>query len=50
LKTAEIAGLKLNFRSDGLISLMHQNPRPDFSANAAAGLVCRPLQVEKLIL
>jgi nucleoside-diphosphate-sugar epimerase len=50
LKTAEIAGLKLNFRSDGLISLMHQNPRPDFSANTAAGLVCRPFQIEKLQL
>jgi nucleoside-diphosphate-sugar epimerase len=50
LKAAEMAGLKLNFRSDGLISLMHQNPRPDFSANAAAGLACRPFQIERLQL
>jgi len=26
------------------VSLMHQNPAPDFSANAQAGLVCRPFQ------
>ena len=44
LKSAELCGLKLNFRSDSLISLMHQNPTPDFSANAEAGLVCRPFQ------
>ena len=44
LKMAEVGGLKLNFRSDSLVSLMHQNPAPDFSANAQAGLVCRPFQ------
>lgn len=42
LKTAEMSGLKLNFRSDSLISLMHQNPAPDFSAIAQLGLLCRP--------
>jgi nucleoside-diphosphate-sugar epimerase len=50
LKSAETCGLRLNFRSDSLVSLMHQNPAPDFSPNAAAGLVCRPLAVEKLSL
>lgn len=50
LKTTETLGLRLNFRSDSLVSLMHQNPAPDFSANAAAGLVCRPFQVEQLRL
>ncbi len=50
LKTAEICGLKLNFRSDSLISLINQNPAPDFSANAAAGLACRLFQAEKLAL
>jgi nucleoside-diphosphate-sugar epimerase len=50
LKTAEICRLKLNFRSDSLVSLMNQNPRPDFSVNAAAGLVCRRFQLEKLQL
>jgi nucleoside-diphosphate-sugar epimerase len=48
LKAAEICGLKLNFRSDSLVSLMHQNPKPDFSANAEVGLVCRPFEIDKL--
>lgn len=48
LKTAELCGVKLNFRSDSLVSLMYQNPRPDFSANAEVGLACRPFQIEKL--
>jgi nucleoside-diphosphate-sugar epimerase len=47
LKTAETLGVRLNFRSDSLVSLMYQNPAPDFSPNAAAGLVCRPLEVDK---
>jgi nucleoside-diphosphate-sugar epimerase len=47
LKTAEICGLRLNFRSDSLVSLMNQNPSPDFSANAKAALVCRPFRFEK---
>jgi hypothetical protein len=50
LKSAELCGLKLNFRSDSLVSLMNQNPSPDFFANAAVGLVCRPFQIEKLKL
>jgi len=48
LKTAEVCGLRLNFRSDNLVSLMYQNPSPDFSPNAAAGLICRPFEVQKL--
>jgi len=50
LKTAELCGLRLNFRSDSLVSLMHQNPAPDFSANAGVGLVCRPLEISKLTI
>jgi nucleoside-diphosphate-sugar epimerase len=50
LKTAEVCGLRLNFRSDSLASLMHQNPKPDFSPNAAAGLICRPFEIQKLRL
>jgi nucleoside-diphosphate-sugar epimerase len=42
LKSAEKLGFKLNFRSDSLVSLVYQNPAPDFSANARVGLVCRP--------
>jgi nucleoside-diphosphate-sugar epimerase len=48
LKAGELCGLKLNFRSDSLVSLMHQNPRPDFSKNSKVGLVCRPFEIEKL--
>jgi nucleoside-diphosphate-sugar epimerase len=44
LKAAETCRLKLNFRSDSLVSLMYQNPAPDFSANADAGLHCRPFR------
>ena len=46
LKSAESCGLRLNFRSDSLVSLMHQNPAPDFSPNAAAGLTCREFRIE----
>jgi nucleoside-diphosphate-sugar epimerase len=46
LKTAESCGLRLNFRSDSLVSLMYQNPAPDFSLNTAAGLVCRPFAIQ----
>ena len=42
LKAAELIGLSLNFRSDSVVSLVHQNPNPDFSRNAEIGLVCRP--------
>ena len=50
LKTAEACRLRLNVRSDSLVSLMYQNPNPDFSPNAAAGLVCRPFEIQKLRL
>jgi nucleoside-diphosphate-sugar epimerase len=50
LKSAELCGLKFNFRSDSLVSLMYQNPQPDFSANAKVGLDCRPFEIEKLSL
>ena len=48
LKSAELCGFKLNFRSDSLVSLVYQNPSPDFSANARVGLVCRPFDVRTL--
>jgi nucleoside-diphosphate-sugar epimerase len=48
LKCAEVCGLKLNFRSDSLVSLIYQNPAPDFSANSKYGLVCRPFNVQAL--
>jgi nucleoside-diphosphate-sugar epimerase len=48
LKSAEMCGLKLNFRSDSLVSLVYQNPHPDFSTNAEAGLVCRAFNPDDL--
>lgn len=48
LKSAELCGLRLNFRSDSLVSLMYQNPAPDFSPNAGLGLVCRPFNIQAL--
>jgi nucleoside-diphosphate-sugar epimerase len=48
LKAAETCGLRPNFRSDSLVSLMYQNPAPDFSPNAGAGLVCRPFDPQAL--
>jgi nucleoside-diphosphate-sugar epimerase len=48
IKCAEMCGLKLNFRSDSLVSLIYQNPNPDFSPNAQAGLVCRPFDIKSV--
>lgn len=42
IKMAELAGLRPGFRSDSLVSLMHQNPRPDFSVAAGLGVSFRP--------
>ena len=50
LKTAETLGLRLNFRSDSLVSLMYQNPRPDFALNASAGLDCRAFDIQQMKL
>ncbi len=47
LKSAELCGWKMNFRSDSLVGMMHPNPRPDFSASREAGLVCRPFQFKE---
>jgi nucleoside-diphosphate-sugar epimerase len=46
---AEAAGARLKFRSDSLVSLMNQNPRPDFSQNAQFGLECRPFKIEEVM-
>ena len=50
LKCAELVGLRLGFRSDSLLSLMNQDPHPDFSANASSGLTCRPFDAATLRL
>jgi nucleoside-diphosphate-sugar epimerase len=49
LRIAELCGLRLNFRSDSLVSLMNQNPHPDFSLNAQYGLECRPFRIEEVL-
>jgi nucleoside-diphosphate-sugar epimerase len=42
LKAAELSGLRLDFRSDSLVSLVNQNPAPDFSEGASIGFQPRP--------
>jgi nucleoside-diphosphate-sugar epimerase len=41
LKTAELARLRLGYRSDSVVSLVHQDPQPDFSALNALGVTAR---------
>ncbi len=42
VRFGEACGLRLNFRSDSLVSLMNQDPQPDFSRASQFGLQCRP--------
>jgi NADH dehydrogenase len=44
LKCAEMAGLRIDFRSDSLVSLMHQNSNPSFAPQQALGIRCRPFK------
>ena len=41
-RLGEILHLPMPFRSDSIVSLMNQNPKPDFSQNRALCLPCRP--------
>lgn len=41
LRAVEAAGLRAGFRSDSLVSLMNQNPAPDFGAAHALGIPFR---------
>ncbi|HET7420277.1 MAG TPA: NAD-dependent epimerase/dehydratase family protein [Candidatus Dormibacteraeota bacterium] len=41
LKSAELARLRLGYRSDSVVSLVHQDPHPDFSALKALGVTAR---------
>jgi nucleoside-diphosphate-sugar epimerase len=43
LKTAELARLRLGYRSDSVVSLVHQDPHPDFSALRELGVTAREL-------
>jgi nucleoside-diphosphate-sugar epimerase len=45
LKASEFLGLRVGLRSDSVVSLMHQNPRPDFGPLRAWGCRFRPLEV-----
>ncbi len=45
LKTLEWAGVRANFRSDSLISMVYQNPNPSFELARSLGVTCRPFQV-----
>lgn len=42
LKLAELLRVPLAFKSDSVVSLVHQNPAPDFSVAESLGAVCRP--------
>jgi nucleoside-diphosphate-sugar epimerase len=50
LKSAETLGLRLGFRSDSLVSLMNQDPRPDFSRGEAIGFQPRPYATAALMM
>jgi nucleoside-diphosphate-sugar epimerase len=41
IKCAELCGVRLNFRSDSLVSLMYQNPNPSFEELKKLGFQCR---------
>jgi len=45
LKALELAGVPTNFRSDSLISIVYQNPRPAFASPASLGFECRPFKL-----
>jgi nucleoside-diphosphate-sugar epimerase len=47
IKSAESCGVKLNFRSDSLVSLMFQNPNPSFALQQELGLSCRPFKFNR---
>lgn len=50
LKCAELIHLPLAFRSDSLVSLMHQNLHPSFDLTRQMGLKFRPFQPKNLKL
>jgi len=42
IKTAERCHVPLEFRSDSLVSIMYQDPSPDFGPMRELGVTCRP--------
>ena len=50
LKSLELAGVPAGFRSDSLISMVYQDPRPSFELLRSLGFECRPFQVAPAML
>jgi nucleoside-diphosphate-sugar epimerase len=48
LRLAEILRIPTGFRSDSLVSLVNQNPKPNLNAFEAVGVSCRPFQATVL--
>ncbi len=46
IKGAELCGVPLNFRSDSLVSLVYQNPKPSFTEQRELKIVCRPFAMQ----
>jgi NADH dehydrogenase len=49
LKTLETLGMPLGFRSDSLVSLVNQNPKPLLNAQEVLGVSCRPFDAAATI-
>ena len=45
LKSLELVGMRPNFRSDSLISMVYQNARPAFASPRLLGFECRPFKL-----
>ena len=45
LKGLELAGVRTNFRSDSLISMVYQDPHPAFASAKTLGFECRPFKL-----
>ena len=45
LRSLELAGARPNFRSDSLISMVYQDPRPAFASPQSLGFECRPFKL-----
>jgi nucleoside-diphosphate-sugar epimerase len=45
LKSLELAGVRTNFRSDSLVSMVYQNPNPTMVSLKPLGIACRPFRL-----
>jgi nucleoside-diphosphate-sugar epimerase len=45
LKSLEFAGVRTNFRSDSLISMVYQDPHPTLASLKPVGIECRPFKL-----